>query len=151
MYLFLIWSKMFSEIGSLFQNSSPFYDRTLWLSVTPFFHVLYYVLGLVFQKIMAASHTFFSSEIIRYERRKDMKFGFERHSVFCGKEVWKCWIYVTLGKVQWMTLTLSCNKSSFTRLYVHLYSPQRVLSTVSLSIFPYKKNKNKKWPNLTLQ
>ena len=26
-----------SEIGSLFQNSWPFYDRTSWLSVTPFF------------------------------------------------------------------------------------------------------------------
>ena len=27
---------MFSEVGSLFQNSWPFYDRTSWLSVTPF-------------------------------------------------------------------------------------------------------------------
>ena len=36
-YLFLIWSKMFSEIGSLLQNSWPFYDGTSLLSVKPFF------------------------------------------------------------------------------------------------------------------
>ena len=63
---------MFSEIGSLFQNSWPFYDRTSWLSVTPFFPRVYYILGVVFQKIAAASHPFFSHEIIHYEHRKDM-------------------------------------------------------------------------------
>ena len=71
-YLTLIWSKMFSEIGSLFQNSWPFYDRTSWMSVTPFFHAFYYILGVVFQKIAAASHPFFSHEIRRYEHQKDM-------------------------------------------------------------------------------
>ena len=71
-YLFLIWSKMFSEIGSLFQNSWPFYDRTSWLSVIPFCHAFYYALGFVFQNTAAASHPFFSREIIRYERRKDI-------------------------------------------------------------------------------
>ena len=29
-----------------------------------------------------------------------------------GKEVWKCWIWVTLDKGQWMTLTLVCHISS---------------------------------------
>ena len=64
---------MFSEIGSLFQNSWPFYDRTSWLSVTPFFHPFYYVLGVVFQKIAAANHPFFTREIIGYECQKVME------------------------------------------------------------------------------
>ena len=41
--------------------------------VTPFFHALYYILGVVFKKIATAGHTFFSSEIICYERQKDIK------------------------------------------------------------------------------
>ena len=40
----------------------------------PFFHAFYYVLGIVFQKIVAASHPFFSREIICYERQKDIAF-----------------------------------------------------------------------------
>ena len=66
--LYICSKKTFSEIGSLFQNFWLFYDRT---SVTLFFHAFYYVLGVVFQKVVAASHPFFSCEIIHYERRKD--------------------------------------------------------------------------------
>ena len=39
-YIFVpnLVENVFSEIGSLFQNSWPFYDRTSWLSVShPFF------------------------------------------------------------------------------------------------------------------
>ena len=64
--------KFFSEIESLFHNSWPFYDKTSWLPVTPFFHAFYYVLGVVFQKIAAASHPFSSRKMIRYECRKDI-------------------------------------------------------------------------------
>ena len=48
--------------------------------------------------------------------RLHMKFGFKRSSVFWGKGVWKCWIWVTLDKHQRMTLTLGCHKSSCTHL-----------------------------------
>ena len=45
-----------------------------------------------------------------------------------GKEVWQWWIWVTLDKGQWMTLTLRCHKSSFTYLFDFLYqiSPYRL-------------------------
>ena len=57
-----------------------------------------------------------------------MKSGFKRPSVFIGKEVWKCWIWVTLGKGQWMTLILGCLKSSCTHLFDYMYhlSPHRL-------------------------
>ena len=37
-----------------------------------FFHAFYYVLGVVFQKMVADSLPFFSRKIVRYERPKDM-------------------------------------------------------------------------------
>ena len=47
--------------------------------------------------------------------RLNMKFGFNRPSVyFLGKQVWKCWIWVTLDK--WMTLTFDIHKDSCTAL-----------------------------------
>ena len=45
--------------------------------------------------------------------------------IFCGKEVWKCWIWVTLVKGQCMTFTFGGHKSS--HLFIWLY----VLSFIS--------------------
>ena len=39
-------------------------------------------------------------------QRLHMKFGFNRHSGFSGKELWKCWIWVALDQGQWMNLTI---------------------------------------------
>ena len=58
--------------------------------------------------------------------RLHLKFGFKRPNAFWGKEVWKCLIWVTLDKGQWMTLTLGCHQSSCTHLFDYMYqlSPQ---------------------------
>ena len=53
--------------------------------------------------------------------RLNMKFGFNRPSVFWEKEVWKCWIWVTLDKGQWMTLTSDVLKGSCTNLVDCIY------------------------------
>ena len=45
-----------------------------------------------------------------------MKFGFNWPSGFRAKEVWKCWIRVTLDEGQWMTLTFDIHKGSCTHL-----------------------------------
>ena len=41
---------------------------------------------------------------------------------FLGKDVWKCWIWVTLDKGQWMALTLGCHKLSCTHLFDYMYT-----------------------------
>ena len=68
-----------------------------------------------------------------------------------GKEIWKCWIWVTLYKGQWMTLTLGCHKSSCTLnwLYVPTFTSQAsIVSWKSTAEhFPIQKQKG---PNLTL-
>ena len=43
-----------------------------------------------------------------------MKFGFNRPSGFWAKEDWKCWSWVTLDEVQWMTLTFDIHNGSCT-------------------------------------
>ena len=48
--------------------------------------------------------------------RIHIKFGFNRPSGFSGKEVWKCWIWVTLVQGQWMTLTFDKHTGSCTHL-----------------------------------
>ena len=80
--------------------------------------------------------------------RPNMKFGFKRPCVFLGKEFWKCWIWVTLDKGQWMTLTLDCHKSSCTHLFDYMYqlSPHS-LEIYSSSIFPYKNKRVQIWPS----
>ena len=50
-----------------------------------------------------------------------MKVGFNRPSGFWAKEVWKCWIHVTLDKGQWMTLTFDIHKGSCTHLVEWIY------------------------------
>ena len=35
---------------------------------------------------------------------------------FWAKEVWKCWIWVTLDEDQWMTMTFDIHKGSYTHL-----------------------------------
>ena len=47
--------------------------------------------------------------------------GFNRPSVFWGKEVWKCWIWVSLDKCQWMTFTFDIHKGSCTNLVDCIY------------------------------
>ena len=50
-----------------------------------------------------------------------MKFGFNRPSGFWAKEVWKCWIWVTLDEGQWMTLIFDIHKDSCTHLVDRIY------------------------------
>ena len=81
--------------------------------------------------------------------------GFFLFVFFFGKEVWKSWIWLTLDKGQWMTLTLGCHKSSCTHLfdyytymytYIHLTGFNSFLEIYSLSIFPYKNERDQIWP-----
>ena len=55
-------------------------------------------------------------------------FAFKRSSGLWGKQIWNCWIWVTLETGQWMTLTLGCHKSSCTHLFDYMYqlSPHRL-------------------------
>ena len=65
-----------------------------------------------------------------------MKFGFNWFSGFLGKEVWKCWIWVTLDQGQWMTLTLI-----FMKVHVLIYftaSTKDHNSFWEIHLFPYK-------------
>ena len=55
-----------------------------------------------------------------------MKFGFNRTSVFWGKEVLKCWIWVTLDKGQWMTMTFDIHKGSCTNLVDILFPEKKI-------------------------
>ena len=60
---------------------------------------------------------------------------------FWGKEVWKCCIWATLVKSQWMTLTFGCHKSSCTHLFDYMYqlSPYRLqyfFENLQLQHFP---------------
>ena len=60
---------------------------------------------------MAAIWTIYHSPI---PWRLHIKFGFNRPSSLWEKEIWKCWIWVTLDQGQWITLTFdihigSCN------------------------------------------
>ena len=50
-----------------------------------------------------------------------MKFGFNQHSNFSGKEVWKCWIWVALDQDQWMTLTVDIHIGPCTHLVNCIY------------------------------
>ena len=84
--------------------------------------------------------------------RLHMKFGFKRPSNVLGKEVWKCWLWVTLDKGQQTTLILGCHKSSWTPLFDYMYqlSPHRLqyfLGNLQLKHFPIQKPKGQ---NLTL-
>ena len=83
-----------------------------------------------------------------YQWRLHTKFCFNRPSVLCGIVVWKYWIWVTLDKGQWMTLTLGCHKSSRTHLFdFYLTGFNSFSEFYSLSIFPIQKQKG---PTLTL-
>ena len=53
--------------------------------------------------------------------RLHMKFGFNRPSGFSGKEVWKCWHWVTLDQGHWMTLTFDIHICSCTHLVNFIY------------------------------
>ena len=53
--------------------------------------------------------------------RLNMKFGFNRPSVVWGKEVWKCWLWVTLDNGQWITLNIDIHKGSCTNLVDCIY------------------------------
>ena len=53
--------------------------------------------------------------------RLHMKFGFNLPSSFWAKEVWICWISVTLDEVQWMTLTFDIHNGSCTHLVDWIY------------------------------
>ena len=74
-----------------------------------------------------------------------------RPSVFWGKEVWKCWIWATLGKGQRMTLTFDIHKGSCTNLvdciYQLWYRLQHFLKKTLFYLFPIQKDKG---PNLNL-
>ena len=57
-----------------------------------------------------------------------MNSGFYRPSGFLGKEVWKWWIWVTLDKGQWMTLTSDIHKDSCTHLVDYSFSRPTLIS-----------------------
>ena len=75
-----------------------------------------------------------------------MKFGlFFFCFVFLEKEVWKCWIWVTLDKGQWMTLTVSSIVMySFIWLHVPIFTSQASIISgyLQLNHFPIKSNSN---------
>ena len=50
-----------------------------------------------------------------------MKFDFNRPSSFWAKQDWKCWIWVTLDEVQWMTLAFDIHNGSCTHLVDWIY------------------------------
>ena len=84
--------------------------------------------------------------------RLHMKCGFNRPSVSWGKGVWKCWIWVTLDKGQWMILTFDVHKSSCTNLVNCIYKfcyhrLKQFLKNPLFYLFPIQKHKG---PNLTL-
>ena len=75
-----------------------------------------------------------------------MKFVFKQPSVFRGKEIWKCWIWVTLDDGQWMLLTLSSHKLSCIHLFDYMYrlSHYRIhqfLGCLQFKCFPIHKQK----------
>ena len=53
--------------------------------------------------------------------RLHMKFGFNRPSGFWAKQDWKCWVWVTLDEVQWMTLTFEIHNGSCIHLADWIY------------------------------
>ena len=111
----------------------------MWLSCGPGNH-----LGHVTRNIWINFHP-----IIPW--RLQMKFGFKWPWVFWGKEVWKCWIWVTLNKCQWMTLTFGSHKTSCTHLFgyntnFHLTGFNSFLEIFGISFFPYKNTRDQIWP-----
>ena len=81
----------------------------------------------------------------------DIKFGFNRPSGFSGKEVWKCWIWVTLDQGQWMTLTFDFHIGSCTHLVNCIYQPwhhrlQQFLKYSLFYLFPIQKHKGSNLP-----
>ena len=70
------------------------------------------------------------------------KFGFNRPSGFLEKEVWKCWIRVTLDQGQWITLTFHIHIGSCTHLVNCIYQ----LWHHCFTFFPYKNISEPIWP-----
>ena len=81
--------------------------------------------------------------------KRHMKLASNGLSFFLGKEVWKCWIWVTLDKGQWMTLTVGCHKSSCTYLFDNMYT---YIHLTAFKGFLEKKFENveSEWPWTTL-
>ena len=84
--------------------------------------------------------------------RLHMKCGFNHPSGFSGKEVWKCWIQVTLDQCQWMIFIFDIHLGSCPRLVNCIYQfwyhrLQQFLKYPLFYLFPIQKHKG---PNLTL-
>ena len=80
-----------------------------------------------------------------------VKFGFNRPSGFSGKEVSKCWNWVTLVQGQWMTLTFDIHTGSCTHLACSVYGNltcfvHTVNNLCTSAFFPYKSIRDQIWP-----
>ena len=73
-----------------------------------------------------------------------LKFGFNRPSSFLGKEVLKCWIWVTLDQGQWMTLAFDIYVGLCTHLVKCIY--QFWHHNPLFYLFPYKSIRDQIWP-----
>ena len=94
------------------QSSAPCLRRKRFLK---FFIIIY--MGMVMWP-----GTFEQIFIPHISWRLYMKFGFKRPSGFWAKEDWKCWSWVTLDEVQWMTLIFDIHNGSCTHLVDWMYS-----------------------------
>ena len=83
--------------------------------------------------------------------RLHMKFGFNRSSCFSGKEIWKCWIWMTLDQGQWMILTFDIHIGPCTHLVNCIYQlwHQRLQQFLKYPLFylfpPYKSIRDQIW------
>ena len=81
--------------------------------------------------------------------RLHKKFGFNRPSGLWAKQDWKCWIWVTLDEVQWMTFEI--HNGSCTHLVDWIYQLwyHRLNSFWKIhyfTLFPYKSIRDQIWP-----
>ena len=81
-----------------------------------------------------------------------IKSGFNRLSGFSGKEIWKCWTWVSLVQGQWVTLTFDIHIVSYTDLVNCIYQRwhHRLLEFLKYPLFylclTYKSIREEIWP-----
>ena len=84
----------------------------IWTNFSPY---------MVLEAILVMWSGTFQHSFTPHPMKAPYKNCFKRPHIFWGKEVLKCWIWVTLDKGQWMTLTLGCHKSSCTHVSEYIF------------------------------